>query len=83
MAVGSFIVGSLLEYQYCQIKRHQEREGMRRAIEIMDRKKAEKKLLAEKKKKRRNWQERRRNARRKRRRGGVGGRFGDNVVRGD
>ena len=41
-AVGSFIFGSLSMYEYCQRKRFLEMQGMKRAVEVIDRKRAEK-----------------------------------------
>lgn len=40
-AVGSFIFGSFLMYEFCQRKRTLEMAGMKRAVEVIDRKKAE------------------------------------------
>ncbi|KAI9829580.1 MAG: hypothetical protein M1819_006085 [Sarea resinae] len=45
-AVGSFCIASFATYEYCQIKRRLEMEGMKRAVEIIDRKKAEKEKAA-------------------------------------
>ncbi|TKA79300.1 hypothetical protein B0A49_01530 [Cryomyces minteri] len=41
-AVGTFCFASFGMYQFCQIRRQMEKEGMRRAVTIMDRKKIEK-----------------------------------------
>ncbi|KZF24566.1 hypothetical protein L228DRAFT_237483 [Xylona heveae TC161] len=40
-AVGTFCVMSFAAYEYCQIKRHMELEGMKRAVEIIDKKKVD------------------------------------------
>lgn len=42
-AVGSFCFGAFSMYQYCQYQRVAEKEGMKRAIEIIDRKGLERK----------------------------------------
>ncbi|KAI5196386.1 hypothetical protein E4T42_08901 [Aureobasidium subglaciale] len=42
-AVGTFVIGSAAMYQYCQHKRLAEKEGMTRAMEIIDRKQVERK----------------------------------------
>ncbi|KAI4751014.1 hypothetical protein E4T52_16438 [Aureobasidium sp. EXF-3400] len=42
-AVGTFVIGSAGMYQYCQYKRMAEKEGMTRAMEIIDRKQVERK----------------------------------------
>ena len=42
-AVGTFCFGSFAMYQYCQVQRQAEKEGMKRAIEIIDRKGLERK----------------------------------------
>ncbi|QIX00579.1 hypothetical protein AMS68_006096 [Peltaster fructicola] len=42
-AVGSFIAGSMVQYQYCQYRRHAEKEGMLRAVEVINRKEIERK----------------------------------------
>ncbi|KAH0360744.1 hypothetical protein KCU65_g9205, partial [Aureobasidium melanogenum] len=42
-AVGTFVIGSAGMYQYCQHKRLAEKEGMTRAMEIIDRKQVERK----------------------------------------
>ena len=46
-AVGSFVFGSFLMYEYCQRRRQIEKQGMKRAVEVIDRKQAEKKKKAE------------------------------------
>ncbi|KAL7272627.1 hypothetical protein RUND412_004553 [Rhizina undulata] len=49
-AAGTFAGASLVVYEYCQYRRSKEKEGMKRAVEIIDRRKAEKeKKLREKK----------------------------------
>jgi cytochrome c oxidase assembly protein subunit 20 len=40
-AVGTFCVSSFIVYEICQYKRMVEKEGMKRAVEIVDRKKTE------------------------------------------
>ncbi len=40
-AVGAFCTVSFGAYQYCLIRRQIEKDGMRRAVEIMDQKRAE------------------------------------------
>ncbi|KAH0566374.1 hypothetical protein GP486_000232 [Trichoglossum hirsutum] len=40
-AVGTFCLSSFIVYEICQYKRMVEKEGMKRAVEIVDRKKAE------------------------------------------
>ncbi|KAI9847628.1 MAG: hypothetical protein M1837_002202 [Sclerophora amabilis] len=40
-AVGTFCTVSFAAYEVCQYRRHREQEGMRRAVEIIDRKKIE------------------------------------------
>ncbi|KAF6235669.1 hypothetical protein HO173_006352 [Letharia columbiana] len=46
-AVGSFVFGSFLMYEYCQRRRYLEMQGMKRAVEVIDRKQAEKQKKAE------------------------------------
>ena len=46
-AVGTFCFGSFLMYEYCQRKRYLEMEGMKRAVEVMDRKQLEKQRQAD------------------------------------
>ncbi|KAL9639376.1 MAG: hypothetical protein Q9164_000958 [Protoblastenia rupestris] len=45
--VGTFCFGSFLMYEYCQRKRYLEMQGMKRAVEVMDRKQTEKQLQVE------------------------------------
>ncbi|KAI9756431.1 MAG: hypothetical protein M4579_003853 [Chaenotheca gracillima] len=40
-AVGTFCISSFVAYEFCQFKRQREVEGMKRAVEIIDRKKIE------------------------------------------
>lgn len=47
-AAGSFCIGSIAMYEYCQRRRMLEKQGMKRAVEVIGRKRAEKKLNAEK-----------------------------------
>ena len=54
-AAGVFIFTSMASYEFCKQKRRLERDGMARAVEIMDRKREEKKakrqeLIAERRK---------------------------------
>ncbi|SLM36533.1 Cox20/FAM36A [Lasallia pustulata] len=46
-AVGTFCFGSFLMYEFCQRKRQLEMQGMKKAAEIIDRKKVEKEKIAE------------------------------------
>lgn len=46
-AVGSFVFGSFIMYEFCQRKRTLEMQGMKRAVEVIDRKQAEKQKKAE------------------------------------
>ena len=46
-AVGTFCFGSFLMYEYCQRKRLLELQGMKRAVEVMERKQTEKQIQAE------------------------------------
>ncbi len=46
-AVGSFVFGSFLMYEYCQRRRQLEMQGMKRAVEVIDRKQAEKRKKAD------------------------------------
>lgn len=48
-AVGTFILGSGGMYQYCLRRRRLEKEGMSRAIEILNRKELEKKAREQRK----------------------------------
>lgn len=41
------MLGSVIQFEVCQYQREQERAAMARAVEIMDRKQAEKKAKAE------------------------------------
>ena len=41
-AVGSFVFGSFLMHEFCQRKRTMEKQGMKRAVEVLDRKHMEK-----------------------------------------
>ncbi|KAL6721070.1 hypothetical protein ACLMJK_000170 [Lecanora helva] len=41
-AVGSFIFGSALMYEFCQRRRSLEKQGMKRAVEVIEQTKAEK-----------------------------------------
>ncbi|KAF2211144.1 hypothetical protein CERZMDRAFT_43950 [Cercospora zeae-maydis SCOH1-5] len=50
-AVGSFCVASFGFYQYCLYKRQSEKEGMIRAMEILDKKRLEKQMREERKQK--------------------------------
>lgn len=43
LAVGSFCVGAGVNYQVCMYRRQREKEGMQRAVEILNRKEMEKK----------------------------------------
>lgn len=46
-AVGTFCFGSFVMYEFCQRKRQLELQGLRRAAEVIDRKKTEKQIMAE------------------------------------
>lgn len=46
-AFGSFLIGSIAQWEYCQYQVRQEKAGMARVIEVMDRKQAEKKAQAQ------------------------------------
>ncbi|KAK4497136.1 hypothetical protein PRZ48_011586 [Zasmidium cellare] len=48
-AVGTFCAGSTVQYQYCLYKRQAEKEGMMRAIEILNKKDVEKKAREQRK----------------------------------
>ncbi|KAG0123569.1 hypothetical protein HOY82DRAFT_495113 [Tuber indicum] len=49
-AAGTFAGTSAITYEVCQYRRHKEKAGMRRVVEIIDRKKAEReKVLVERK----------------------------------
>ena len=41
-AAGTFAGASAVTYEFCQYRRHQERAGLQRVVEIIDRKKARK-----------------------------------------
>lgn len=45
-AFGAFLLGSVIQWEYCQAQRRKERVAMARAVEIIDRKQAEKKAQA-------------------------------------
>ncbi|KAI0968380.1 hypothetical protein F4678DRAFT_198788 [Xylaria arbuscula] len=45
-AFGAFLLGSIIQWEYCQVQRRKERAAMARAVEIIDRKQAEKKAQA-------------------------------------
>ncbi|KAI1259618.1 hypothetical protein F5Y18DRAFT_433082 [Xylariaceae sp. FL1019] len=45
-AFGAFFLGSIIQWEYCQAQRRKERAAMARAVEIIDRKQAEKKAQA-------------------------------------
>lgn len=40
MAMGSFMVVSIGTYQYCQHQRRKEKEGIRKAVKVLDEKQA-------------------------------------------
>ena len=46
-AVVSFVFGSALMHEFCQRRRQLEMQGMKRAVEVIDRKQAEKQKMAE------------------------------------
>ncbi|KAJ8112873.1 hypothetical protein ONZ43_g5287 [Nemania bipapillata] len=46
-AFGAFILGSIIQWEYCQAQRRKERAAMLRVVEVMDRKQAEKAQAAE------------------------------------
>ncbi|KAH7029128.1 uncharacterized protein B0I36DRAFT_128643 [Microdochium trichocladiopsis] len=46
-AFGSFLLGSIVQWEVCQYHVRQEKAGMARVIEVMDRKQAEKKAQAQ------------------------------------
>lgn len=50
-AVGTWAAGSLVMYQYCMHRRQAEKEGMTRAMEILNRKEVEKKAREQRKEK--------------------------------
>ena len=41
-AVGSFVVGSILMHEFCQRKRLLEKQGLKRAVEVIEQKRGEK-----------------------------------------
>ncbi|KAH9904373.1 hypothetical protein F4778DRAFT_60273 [Xylariomycetidae sp. FL2044] len=45
-AFGSFVVGNIIQWEYCRAQRAKEKEAMLRVVEVMDRKQAEKKAQA-------------------------------------
>ncbi|KAI0116134.1 cytochrome oxidase biogenesis protein, Cox20 subunit [Hypoxylon sp. NC0597] len=45
-AFGAFFIGSIIQWEYCRAKRANEKAAMARAVEVMDRKQAEKKAQA-------------------------------------
>ncbi|KAI0427471.1 hypothetical protein F5Y09DRAFT_29785 [Xylaria sp. FL1042] len=46
-AFGAFLLGSIVQWEYCQAQRRKERAAMARVVEVMDRKQAEKAQAAE------------------------------------
>ncbi|KAK2628793.1 hypothetical protein QTJ16_001896 [Diplocarpon rosae] len=56
-AVGTFVFGSLAKYEFCLHQRKVERQQMKRAVEIIDRKKAEKEAATKAMDERRKLQE--------------------------
>ncbi|KAI0104620.1 hypothetical protein GGR51DRAFT_223375 [Nemania sp. FL0031] len=46
-AFGAFLLGSIIQWEYCQAQRRNERAAMARVVEVIDRKQAEKKAQAE------------------------------------
>ncbi|KAI0129158.1 hypothetical protein BJ170DRAFT_362103 [Xylariales sp. AK1849] len=46
-AAGTFMLGSIIQFEVCQYARAQERAAMARVVEVIDRKQAEKKAKAE------------------------------------
>ena len=51
-AVGTFIFASFANYEFCLYKRHLEKSHMKRAVEIIDRKKVEKEQEMQRKRER-------------------------------
>lgn len=47
--VATFCAGSFVQYQYCHYKRQAEKEGMMRAVEILNKKEIEKKAREQRK----------------------------------
>ncbi|KAI1359792.1 hypothetical protein F5Y08DRAFT_344339 [Xylaria arbuscula] len=45
-AFGAFLLGSIVQFEYCQAQRRMERAAMARVVEVIDRKQAEKKAQA-------------------------------------
>ncbi|KAI0516943.1 hypothetical protein F5B22DRAFT_646288 [Xylaria bambusicola] len=45
-AFGAFLLGSIVQWEYCQAQRRKERAAMARVVEVIDRKQAEKKAQA-------------------------------------
>ncbi|CAJ2509441.1 Uu.00g144670.m01.CDS01 [Anthostomella pinea] len=45
-AAGTFLLGSIIQWEYCQAQRRKERAAMARVVEVVDRKKAEKEAKA-------------------------------------
>ncbi|GAP84997.1 putative mitochondrial cytochrome c oxidase protein 20-like protein [Rosellinia necatrix] len=45
-AFGAFLLGSVIQWEYCQVQRRKERAAMARVVEVIDRKQAEKKAQA-------------------------------------
>ncbi|KAI1108160.1 hypothetical protein F5Y14DRAFT_108225 [Nemania sp. NC0429] len=45
-ACGAFVLGSVVQWEYCQAQRRKERAAMARVVEVIDRKQAEKKAEA-------------------------------------
>jgi cytochrome c oxidase assembly protein subunit 20 len=46
-AAGSFVLGSVIQWEVCRYQREQERVAMARVVEVIGRKEAEKKQKAE------------------------------------
>ncbi|KAI5921950.1 hypothetical protein F4810DRAFT_309255 [Camillea tinctor] len=46
-AFGSFLLGSIIQWEYCQAQRMKERAAMARVVEVIDKKQAEKKAKIE------------------------------------
>ncbi|KAI1344491.1 hypothetical protein F5Y15DRAFT_411324 [Xylariaceae sp. FL0016] len=44
---GSFLIGCIVQWEYCQMQRRKEKAAMARVVEVIDRKQAEKKAQAE------------------------------------
>lgn len=43
-AVGSFCFGSWIMFEFCQRKRHLEKQGLKRVVDVVDRKRAQKQM---------------------------------------